>query len=144
MRASRIAPIALAAALSLTACKKHDPEPQPPANIATYTYTVRGQVERAPSATDARAVFMVHHEEIPEFVGPRGAVGMKAMVMEFPLAPGLSVADLKPGDKIELTFAVEFNTESREPSKYYATGFKPLDPSVKLDFSDRSAPAGKP
>lgn len=133
--------ILLALAAALPACKP-SPPPEPPTTIVMHTYTVRGQVEQLPDPADARKEFVVRHEEIPEFKGPDGQVGMKAMVMPFPLGEGFSTGGLAVGTKIELTFTVRFDTATNRPKAYHADSWKPLDPATELDFTDRSQKAG--
>ncbi len=132
--------LALAGLLAtLPACKDKNPAgSEQPTNLVQHVYVVRGQVEQLPDPADIRKAFMVRHEEIPEFKGPDGKLGMEAMVMEFPLAEGFKLDGLTPGAKIELTFTVQFDTVLNRPKRYHADSWKPLDPSTVLDFTDRS------
>lgn len=134
----RVLALALLAALPalLPACEKA--EAPPPSTIVVHSYTVRGQVEQLPTPGDARKEFMVRHEEIPEYKGSAGETGMKAMVMPFPLASGLSLEGLKVGDKITLTFTVDFDEARDTLTKYRATAWAPLDPATPLDFTNRA------
>ena len=122
--------------VTLPACREKKP-PQKPTNLVPHVYVVRGQVEQLPDPADARKEFLVRHEEIPEFKGPDGKLGMEAMVMPFPLAEGFKAEGLSVGAKIELTFTVQFDTVLNRPKKYHADSWKPLDPATLLDFSDR-------
>jgi Cu/Ag efflux protein CusF len=71
-------------------------------------YTVRGEVVRLPeaSSTGARQVGL-RHEAIDDFVNQAGkTVGMGSMVMSFDAAPGVSLEDVRVGDKVEIQLAV--------------------------------------
>lgn len=72
-----------------------------------HVYTTRGVVVTLPGGA-AYNEFMVHHEQIPDYVSISGSLGMNEMVMPFPV-PDKSVLDgLAVGDKIELTFGEVF------------------------------------
>lgn len=131
---------ALLSATAIPACKDSKPPEAVNTSIVKHTYVVRGEVQQLPDPADARKEFMVRHEEIPEFKGPQGQVGMKAMAMPFPLADDFKSTGLNVGDKITLTFTVEFDTAADKPKKYYATSWTPLDAMTQLDFTDRSKP----
>jgi hypothetical protein len=135
----RLAALALSmlVPLATTGCKPSKP-PEAATTIVKHTYTVRGEVQQLPDPTDARKEFLVRHEEIPEFKGPQGQLGMKAMVMPFPLGEGFKADGLSVGQKITLKFTVEFDTATDRPKRYYADSWTPLDASTTLDFSDRA------
>lgn len=134
----------LAATLSACSEKSQDQTPDaaaPPENLQVYT--VRGEIEALPSeTTDLR----IHHEAIPEFIGPDGTVqGMQSMTMAFWPPQGLSLEDarikdldltgLAPGDKVSFTFEVVHDPETNAIKGYYATAVKKLPPDTALDFS---------
>ena len=70
-------------------------------------YTVRGEVVRlSEGSTGARQVGL-RHEAIDDFVNQAGkTVGMGSMVMSFEAAPGVSLEDVRVGDKVEVQLAV--------------------------------------
>lgn len=73
-------------------------------------YTVNGTIEQLPDPAVKGSMLQVHHEDIPGFVSREGTVvGMNAMTMPFPPAPGVSLAGLKVGDAVELTFEVRWD-----------------------------------
>lgn len=126
----------LAAAIVLPACKKSESKPaveQP--TIRKDRYTVRGQVAMLPSADNPSSEFMVRHEAIPHFVGEGAELGMDTMTMPFPLAEGLAINAFKVGDKVELTFEVDFDTQSKKMLAYRAVGVTSIAPGTELDFS---------
>ncbi len=137
-RITAIAAAAVCFAAALPACKDSNPPEAVNTSIVKHTYVVRGEVQQLPDPADARKEFLVRHEEIPEFKGPQGQVGMKAMVMPFPLGEGFKVEGLSVGQKVTLTFTVEFDTAKDSPKRYYADSWVALDPGTVLDFTDRA------
>jgi len=96
----------MCAVLLLAACK--EPAPAPP---AADRYVVRGEIARLPAR--AGGELLVRHEAIPGFKDRSGAaVGMDAMVMGFGVGPGLALEGLAVGDKVEVTFAVDWTSPS--------------------------------
>lgn len=76
---------------------------------------------------------MIRHEAIDGFVDRDGkAVGMDPMSMPFPVAEGLSLADLEVGDFIRCT--VEVDWQQRSPVKISAIEKLPAD--TKLTFRE--------
>lgn len=126
---SLIVPGALAWSLLLAGCSQQGADPADPAESAapatpaidladpaTTTYTVLGTVAALPDPAKPASEFQIAHEEIPDFVGSGGdVVGMKAMTMPFPLAPGVSLDGLAIGDAVTFTFAVNWNVETGHP-----------------------------
>lgn len=104
-------------------------------SIHKDVYVVRGRVAQVPDPQNPASEFQVHHEAIPHFRGSGGRLGMNVMTMPFPLAEGLSLAEVKVGDVIELTFEVDFDVENDRPVGYRATDVKPLPTDTELDFT---------
>lgn len=97
-------------------------------------YTVRGVVVGLPSEDEP---FQVHHEAIPDFRSAAGeVVGMDVMVMPFPLADGVEVGGLAPGDKVEIELEVTWTGDR----PYQATSVVPIDPATPIDLG--TTPAG--
>ncbi|HPO92968.1 MAG TPA: copper-binding protein [Phycisphaerales bacterium] len=72
----------------------------------TGVYEVRGEISSLPDAAKPGSELRIRHEAIPDFKDASGAIiGMNAMVMPFPLAPGVSLEGFKVGDKVKFTFA---------------------------------------
>lgn len=93
----------LVCAVLLAACKEPVPAPPPAADH----YVVRGEIARLPARPGDE--LSVRHEAIPGFKDRTGAtVGMDAMVMGFGVGPGLSLGGLEVGDKVQVTFAVDW------------------------------------
>jgi len=124
---------------TLWACTRDEGEKNGPPTtaealgLADQKYTTRAIVVALP---EARQPLMLHHEEIPEFVGKAGeVVGMKEMVMPFEqVAPGVALADLAPGDKIELDFEVRWKQRPRT----LVTRIEKLDPSTVLNLAPKA------
>ena len=74
---------------------------------ADASYRVRGQVVDVPR--EGRGDLTVHHETIAEFRDREGKPSeMESMSMPFAVAPGVSLAGIAPGDKVEMTFEVRW------------------------------------
>lgn len=101
------------------------------ASDETLEYTVRGRVLRLPTSPVDGNEIQVHHEAIPEFVRKDGTTGMNAMIMPFPLGPGLTTEGIEPNDVLELDFAVNW---ARKPH-YYVTRIEKLPPDTTLDLN---------
>jgi hypothetical protein len=114
----------LAALALLTAC------PTAPASKlgpSAQHYTVRGEVVRLADEPDGRKVY-VRHEAVPDFVTSTGArMRMQPMVMPFLLGPGVAKAPPSPGQKIRLTFGVDWQSNAME-----LESFQPLPADTAL------------
>ncbi len=104
------------------------------------TYTVRGRVMMVPIAGRPTTEFQVLHEEIPDFVGATGAVGMAAMVMPFPLAEGVSLDGVRSGDAVELTFGVWWTPGQQG---YQVLKLNKLPADTKLNLGGAEGAAGE-
>lgn len=152
---TRVAAAALIAAVALlSGCSEEDAEHSPtpgPVDTPTadteavvHTYTVRGQVVTIPS--DARPLdeLQIRHEAIPNYadregnvyVNSQGQKGMGAMTMGFPLAEGVSLEGIEPGDPVEFTFVV---TWGESYPLYEVTEIRELPADTVLDFSRPSS-----
>jgi len=97
----------LCAALLLAGAACRDPSPAP-APGAVDRYRIRGEIARLPARPGDE--LSVRHEAIPGFRDRTGAVvGMDAMVMGFGVGKELPLAGLAVGDKVQLTFAVDWS-----------------------------------
>ena len=95
------------------------------------TYTVRGVVEKLPRADGPDRDIYIHHAPIPGFRDEHGqAVGMMSMTMPFPVASGVSLAGIRPGDRVEFTFAVSW----KRPVGYQLTRIDKLPAGTVVDF----------
>lgn len=133
--------VAMLSVLPLSGCRR-EPEPAGQAGStsaglgpADQKYTTRALVVALPDPV-ARQPLMLHHEEIPEFVGKSGEIiGMKEMVMPFEqIAPGVSLDGVLPGDKIGLDFEVRWKQRPRT----LVTRLEKLDPATMLHIAPKS------
>lgn len=108
--------------------------------VRTDLYVVRGEVRRVPNPSDPAAEFVVRHEAIPHYRASGGKLGMNTMAMPFPVAAGLSLDEVKVGDKVEVTFEVEYNVEQDRPIAYRATLVQKLPDDTQLDFTPLPKP----
>jgi hypothetical protein len=98
---------------------------------APDVYRVRGVVERLPQADGPDHAIYIRHAALPEFRDETGAVvGMGTMTMPFPLARGVSIADLAPGDPVAFTFAVTWKPHSG----YEITEIRELPAGTVIEF----------
>ena len=96
--------LALAVALGSTACRQAALTP------ADATYSTRGQVIEVPKVEDGE--LSVHHEAVPDFRDRDGKPEhMDSMSMPFAVAPEVSLAGIAPGDKVEMTFEVRWDSQ---------------------------------
>jgi Cu/Ag efflux protein CusF len=74
---------------------------------------VQGRIVTLPE--EGSREILIKHEPIPDFVDQNGVtVGMHAMTMMFPLAPGLDISGFKPGDRIEFEYEVRWKSKPHE------------------------------
>lgn len=119
-------------------CSKGDPAADAPAPIQ-HTYTVRGQVVVIPSAERPFDDLEIRHEAIPDYkmrngevnVTASGAPGMVSMTMGFPVAEGVSLEGIEPGDKVEFVFITTWGEKYPE---YEVTEIRELPAETELHF----------
>lgn len=120
-------------------CERSTPKAAVAAPVETYV--TRGRVEGISSRPGTETLLQIHHEEIPTFKNREGRViGMKEMVMDFPLAEGVSIEGLAVGMPVEVEFAVDW---SKVPY-HAATRITRLPADTKLRLGSFEEPAGKP
>jgi Cu/Ag efflux protein CusF len=114
--------------LGLAACGSSNHANPPKSTV--HTYTIRGQVEAVPVADKPGIGLIIHHESIPGFVDISGKVAdMKSMTMSFVPAKGLSLAAIKPGDKVEFVLSVDWSNNRSQITKITV-----LPADTKLNF----------
>ena len=122
--------------LALTGCDPASPESDtltvsPGLVPSVNTYEVHGVIDRMP---DANGQMRINHEPIPTFVGREGEmVGMKAMIMPFPLAAGVSVEGLAVNDPVKFTFET---TWAHEGSGYEILSIAPAPDYVPAETGE--------
>ena len=113
-------------------------EPTPDAGISVDSYTVRGVIVSLPDDENPSDDLMVHHEAIPEFRGQNGEMGMNEMTMPFPVDERLDLDGLEPGQKVRLTFTVDFDEQGQRLLTYRATEVEPLPEGTTLDLESET------
>ena len=117
--------LAVAAAATVGGCGRKLPV------AAADVYTVRGVVEQLPPAAGPDRELYIHHAAIPEFRNERGkVVGMGSMTMPFPVAPGVPLAGIAPGDAVEFTFAISW----KRPAGYQLIRIRKLPAGSAVDL----------
>jgi Cu/Ag efflux protein CusF len=97
-------------------------------------YTTRGVITDLPDPNRIGTPdLMIQHERIADFKDSSGqVVGMNSMIMDFPLAPGVSIAGLAKGDKVEVVLEVDWS----QLPPHRAASIKKIDAGTALDFSN--------
>ncbi len=79
------------------------------------------------------ADLLIRHEAIDGFADRDGKkVGMDPMSMPFPVAEGLSLAEVHPGDVVRCTLEVDW----QQRSPVTITALEKLPPGTKLTFRE--------
>jgi len=124
-RSLSLAALVAVAALS-AGCRRA--APPPPVSPGDH-YVARGEIARL-APPEAGPGLSIRHEAIPDFRDRTGAVvGMSSMVMHFPVAEGVSLAGLAPGDKIRFRFVMDW-----EATRFEIESIEKLPPDTALDF----------
>ena len=130
----------LALFLGFAACGGGEPAPSADTEMATedstasdkMAYTVRGEVTQLPDPSVEGSELMVRHEPIPDFKNAKGeVVGMDTMTMPFPVSEDVSLDGIAVGDKVELTFEVQF----QPATSFVTTEVAKLPLDTELDFA---------
>lgn len=101
---------------------------------AARRYTVRGEVVRLPQGSSRELA--LRHEAIHDFVDRNGVVvGMNAMVMPFPVEPGVSLEGIAPGDKVRARIAVDW-----ERNRFALEAIEELPRDTVLEFGKARPP----
>lgn len=122
-------PVLALAVLAAGACAPAAETPAAAEASAIQRYEVRGVVGGLPSASVP--AISIRHEAVPEFVGFEGeVVGMDSMSMPFPLADGVDLAGIEPGDKVAFTLEIEWEDDV----PYRISRIEELPPDTELDL----------
>lgn len=125
------------AALLLTACGPGTP---PPPKGITHVYTIRGQVTEILGPNNPEGALRIHHEAVNDFRDTLDRPDpMNAMTMPFDVAPGVSLANLKAGDKISFEWEVNWDAQIHR-----IRAITPLPPDTVLTFSKAAPPTTAP
>ncbi len=96
-----------------------------------HTYAMRAQVEELPAPGSSE--LYLTHEPIDNYVGRSGKVeGMDSMSMPFPVAEGVSLKGIEPGDIIEVQLHVDWEADLA----VQITGIRELPRDTRLHFGE--------
>ena len=99
------------------------------------TYTVRAKVTQLPSQDDG---LYLEHEPIDNYVARSGRVeGMDSMTMPFPVAQGVSLEGIQPGDIVEVQLHIDWKAETRQVE---IISIHELPPDTELHFGEAKPP----
>jgi Cu/Ag efflux protein CusF len=130
--------IALLGVILAAACSRGQSNKQP-ATVASdvQTYVVRGEVISVPQANKAGTQFIVKHEPMDDFRNAAGRiVGMSTMGMPFTPGKDVSLEGIKPGDKIEMRWVLQWKPEAKE----YVESVRKLPVETQLRFGEAHPP----
>jgi Cu/Ag efflux protein CusF len=104
-------------------------------------YVLRGEVISVQQADTAGTEFIVKHEPIDNFRDAGGQiVGMSSMGMPFTPGKGVSLEGIKPGDKIEMRWVVQWEPEAKE----FVESVRRLPIETQLRFGEAHPPTRSP
>jgi Cu/Ag efflux protein CusF len=134
--------ILLLAVIITAGCSRQQTTDQPKAPVSdAQTYVVRGEVISVPQAEKAGMQFIVKHEPIHNFRNTDGQiVGMNTMGMPFTPGTGVSLEGIKPGDKIEMLWVLQWKPVAKE----YVQSVRKLPPETQLMFGEAHPPTTSP
>jgi hypothetical protein len=100
-------------------------------------YVIRGEVISVPQAGKPGTQFIVKHEPIHNFRDASGQiVGMSTMGMPFTPGKGVSLEGIRPGDKIEMRWVLQWEPEAKE----YVESVRKLPADTQLRFGKAYPP----
>ena len=104
-------------------------------------YVVRGEVISVPQADKPGTEFIVKHEPVDNFRNASGQiVGMSTMGMPFTPGKDVLLDGIKPGDKIEMRWVMQWKPEAKE----YVESVRKLPMETQLRFGDAHPPTTSP
>lgn len=136
VRAFRI--IVMLGAIIAAGCS-HGQRNDQPAGAASdaQMYVIRGEVISVPQAGKPGTQFIVKHEPIDNFRDASGQiVGMSTMGMPFTPGKDVLLEGIRPGDKIEMRWVIQWKPEAKE----YVESVQKLPAETQLRFGKASPP----
>jgi Cu/Ag efflux protein CusF len=104
-------------------------------------YVIRGEVISVPQAGKPGTQFIVMHEPIDNYRDASGRiVGMDTMGMPFTPGKDVSLEGIRPGDKIEMKWVLQWKPEAKE----YVESVRKLPAETQLKFGKAHTPAALP
>jgi Cu/Ag efflux protein CusF len=130
--------IAMLGAIITVGCSHGQRNDQPEsAESDAQIYVIRGQVISVPQAGKPGTQFIVKHEPIDNFRDASGRiVGMDTMGMPFTPGEGVSLEEIRPGDKVEMRWVLQWKPEAKE----YVESMRKLPAETQLKFGKAHTP----
>ena len=130
--------VVMLGAIPAAGCSRGQTNEQPAVAVSdAQTYVVRGEVISVPQAGKPGTQFIVKHEPIDNFRNASGQiVGMSTMGMPFTPGKGVSLEDIKPGDKIEIRWVMQWKPNAKE----YVESVRKLPTETQLRFGEAHPP----
>jgi Cu/Ag efflux protein CusF len=131
--------IAILGAIIAAGCSRGQMNEQPAAAASdAQTYVVRGEVISVPQAGAPGTQLIIKHEPIDYFRDSTGQIiGMSTMGMPFTLGKGVSLEGIRPGDKIEMRWVLQWKPEAKE----YVESLRKLPIETQLKFGEAHPPS---
>lgn len=102
-------------------------------------HVVRGEVVQVPRPDDPAGEMQIRHEAIDGWIDSGGnAVGMSSMTMPFPVAKGVELDGIAPGDIVEFTLHIDWQADH---DRLAITRVRELPPGTKLEFREARPPS---
>ena len=121
-------------------CGQRNEQPTGAASDAQI-YLIRGEVISVPQADKPGTEFIVKHEPVDNFRNASGQiVGMSTMGMPFTPGKDVLLDGIKPGDKIEMRWVMQWKPEAKE----YVESVRKLPMETQLRFGDAHPPTTSP
>ncbi len=132
--------LAILGAIIAVGCSRGQTNNQPAAEASdAQTYVVRAEVISVPHAGKPGTQLILKHEPIDTFRNASGQiVGMSTMGMPFTPGKGVSLEGIKPGDKIEMRWVLQWKPEAKE----YVESVRKLPTETQLRFGEAHPPNG--
>jgi Cu/Ag efflux protein CusF len=134
--------IAMLGAIIAVGCSQGQRNDQPAGEASdARMYVIRGEVISVPQAGKPGKQFIVKHEPIDNFRDAAGRiVGMSTMGMPFTPGKDLSLEGIRPGDKIEMRWVIQWKPEAKE----YVESVQKLPTETQLRFGKADPPTASP
>jgi len=134
--------IAILCAIITAGCSNGQRNDQPAkAASDARMYVIRGEVISVPQDGKPGTQFIVKHEPIDNYRDASGrVVGMSTMGMPFTPGEGVSLEGMRPGDKIEMKWVIQWKPEAKE----YVESLRKLPPETQLRFGKAHPPTTSP
>jgi len=134
--------IAMLGAIIAAGCPQGQTNGKPEAVASdAKTYVVRGEVISVPQEGKPGTQFIVKHEPIDNYSDAGGRiVGMDTMGMPFTPGRDVSLEGIRPGDKIEMSWVLQWKPEAKE----YLESVRKLPAETQLKFGKAHPPTTSP